>query len=247
MIGDVHKESRETYGSPRVHKELRERLRKRGRVIGRHRVARLMRESGISARPRRRWVTTTDSNHPFTVAENVLDRQFTVDRPNEAWVGDITYVPTLEGWLFLAVILDLFSRKVIGWAMGDHLRTELATNALRMALKMRQPRPGLIHHTDRGVQYACGDYRAILDANGIVCSMSRTGDCWDNAVAESFFGTLEVELIDRSKWKTRAEATHAIFDFIEVFYNKRRRHSHLDYDSPAEFEKKYFASELASA
>jgi putative transposase len=206
-----------------------------------------MRANGISARRPRRFRNTTDSNHNFAVAENVLDRRFTVERPNEAWVGDITYVPTLEGWLFLAVILDLFSRKVIGWAMADHLRAELAIDALRMAITSRAPTDSLIHHTDRGVQYACTDYQAVLEANGFVCSMSRKGNCWDNAVAESFFGTLETELIDRSQWKTRGEATHAIFEFIEVFYNRRRRHSHLSYDSPAEFEMKFDARQVALA
>ena len=159
-----------------------------------------------------------------------------VEKPNAAWAGDITYIPTREGWLYLAVLLDLYSRIVVGWSMRDDMERQLCLDALTMALKSRRPGPGLLHHTDRGSQYASHDYRAVLDANGIVCSMSRKGDCWDNAVAESFFKTLKAELVDDADFATRDEARRAIFEFIEVWYNRQRLHSHLDYKSPREYE-----------
>ena len=233
-IDEVFKESRGRYGSPRVHVELRT---QHGIRVGRKRVARLMRLKNLVARRKRRFRKTTDSNHAFAVAPNRLKRNFNVNAPNRAWVADITYLWTREGWLYLAVILDLFSRRVVGWAMADHLRAELALSALRMALLRRRPKRGLIHHSDRGVQYACNDYRAVLRAHGIKCSMSRKGDCWDNAVAESFFGTMELELVDESDWKTREEATAAVFEYVEAFYNGKRIHSSAAYLSPAQFER----------
>jgi transposase InsO family protein len=232
-IKQVHEQSGRRYGSPRVHQELRA----RGSSVGRRRVARLMRQNGIYAKRRRRFRTTTDSKHTMPVAPNLLERRFQVDAPNKVWVTDITYIWTREGWLYLAAILDLFSRAVVGWAMSESLSRELALRALDMALTTRRPLSGLVHHSDRGCQYASADYQHALAANGLVCSMSRKGDCWDNAVAESFFATLKTELVNEADFATRAQARTAIFDFIEVFYNRRRRHSFLGYLCPVEFEK----------
>lgn len=231
-IQEIHQGSRGRYGSPRVHAVLVG----EGVTVSRKRVVRLMRQSGLSARPRRRFRKTTDSKHGLPVAANVLERSFDVKAANTAWAGDITYIPTREGWLYLAILLDLYSRLVVGWSMRADMERQLCLDALNMALKSRRPGRGLLHHTDRGSQYASHDYRAVLDANGIVCSMSRTGDCWDNAVAESFFKTLKAELVDEADFATRDEARRAIFEFIEVWYNRQRLHSHLDYRSPADYE-----------
>jgi putative transposase len=232
-IQDIHRASRGTYGSPRVLVDLQA----RDFQVGRHRVARLMRENGITARFKRPFRRTTDSKHSLSVAENHLARNFAVDRPDKAWVTDITYLWTREGWLYLAVVLDLFSRRVIGWSMAEHLRTELVLRALRMALGQRAPGPDLTHHSDHGCQYASEAYRDVLDAHGIQCSMSRKGDCWDNAVVESFFGTLKTELVHRTRWLTRLAARTAVFEYIEVFYNRQRRHSYLGYLSPVDYER----------
>lgn len=231
-IEEVHQVSRGTYGSPRMHVELRA----RDFQVGRHRVARLMRENGITARFKRPFRRTTDSNHSLAVAPNHLDRNFTVDGPDKAWATDITYVWTEQGWLYLAVVLDLFSRRVIGWSMAEHMRTDLVLGALNMALGHRLPNPDLTHHSDRGSQYASQAYRDALATHDIQCSMSRKGDCWDNAVVESFFGTLKTELVHRTRWSTRLAARTAIFEYIEVFYNRQRRHSHLGYLSPVSYE-----------
>jgi putative transposase len=231
-IKKVHEESRRTYGSPRVHAELQE----QGFEVGRKRVARLMRDNGLRAKGKRRFRKTTDSNHGRSVAPNILSRNFEVDAPNTVWAGDITYLWTAEGWVYLAVVLDLFSRRVVGWALADHMRTDLVLEALFDALGSRAPRSGLLHHSDRGTQYASGDYQATLEAHGIKCSMSRTGDCWDNAVVESFFGTLKTELDATDQWTTRAQARYDVFEYVEVFYNRQRRHSYLGYVSPARFE-----------
>ena len=233
-IRGSHRASDGTYGAPRILRDLRE----EGLHVGQKRVARLMRREGLVGRPPRRFVRTTDANHRYPIAPNLLQRQFdvhslTIDR---VWVSDITYIPTHAGWLYLAVVLDLASRRVVGWAMRDSLEAELALSALRMALDARQPAPGLIHHSDRGVQYACDAYRGLLAAHQIQPSMSRTGDCWDNAVAESFFATLELELIRRRTWRSHAEARTAIFAFIETWYNRKRRHSTLEYLSPIQYE-----------
>jgi putative transposase len=232
-ITTIHAESRQRYGSPRIHAELRE----RGHHTSRKRVARLMRHHGLAARRRRRYRVTTDSRHPFPVAPNVLARQFAQAAPDRAWVTDITYIPTGEGWLYLAVILDLCSRFVVGWAMSERITRALTLEALDMALVRRRPGHGLLHHSDRGSQYASGDYQDMLDAAGIVCSMSRRGNCWDNAVAESFFATLKVELVHDATWETRAAARSALFEYVEVFYNGQRRHSSLGYLSPRVFER----------
>jgi transposase InsO family protein len=232
----AHRQSDGTYGAPRVHRELRA----EGIRVGKKRVARLMRAAGLAGRaPRRRGVRTTDSTHAHPAAPNLLDRRFDVRgirHVDRVWASDITYVPTREGWLFLAVVLDLASRRVVGWAMRETLEADLALSALRMALGARHPAPGLVHHSDRGTQYACEDYRALLATHGLVASMSKRGDCWDNAVAESFFATLELEPIIRSDWPTRDAARRALFRYIETWYNRERRHSTLGYLSPAVYE-----------
>lgn len=233
-ITAVHRASRLTYGSPRVYRELRA----TGHTAGRHRVARLMRRAGLHARRKRRFRATTDSKHNLPIAPNLLSRNFETAAPNIAWVTDITYVFTAAGWLYLAAILDLFSRRVVAWATSDSLSRQLPLDALAFALRTRQPPKGLIHHSDRGCQYASAEYRAALAAAGIQPSMSRKGDCWDNAVAESFFSTIKAELIHDRDFPTRAAATAAIDDYIRAFYNQKRRHSHNGYISPIEFELK---------
>jgi len=234
-VASIYAEKRCRYGSPRIRLELRD----RGYCTGRKRVARLMVEQGLRARHKRRFCTTTDSRHGLPVAANVLKRDFKVDKPNVAWVTDITYIWTQEGWLYLAVILDLFSRRVVGWSMSMQMTRQLALDALTMGLSQRQPHRGLLHHSDRGSQYASGDYRKLLDEHGIICSMSRKANCWDNAVAESFFATLKTELVYECTWATRAEARAAIFEYLEVFYNAQRRHSSLGYLTPVAFEQHY--------
>ena len=228
----IHRESRETYGSPSIW----DALIKRGHAVGKHRVARLMRRDGIRAKTVKKWRATTDSDHTSPVATNLLNRQFQIEQPNRVWAGDLTYVWTTEGWLYLAVVLDLYSRTVIGWAMGPRLTVELAEGALTMALANRKPSAGLLHHSDRGSQYAATRYQQLLTAHGMTISMSRRGNCWDNACVESFFGTLKRELVYHRHYATRDDAKRDIFEYIEVFYKRRRRHSTLGYDSPAEFE-----------
>jgi putative transposase len=228
----VHRESRETYGSPSIW----DALVKRGHGVGENRIARLMRVEGIRAKTVKQWRATTQSNHRLPVAENTLARQFTVEQPNRVWAGDITYVWTTEGWLYLAVVLDLYSRTVIGWALAARLTGDLTQQALTMAIRRRTPSAGLLHHSDRGSQYVATAYQQLLTTHGMAGSMSRRGNCWDNACVESFFGTLKRELIYHRQYRTRDEATQDIFEYIEVFYNRRRRHSTLGYDSPAEFE-----------
>jgi putative transposase len=227
----VHSDSRRRYGSPRVHAALR----REGRRVGRNRIARLMRRHGIQARRTRRFRKTTDSNHAFPIAPNLLARQFTATAPNQVWLADITYWPTLEGWLYLAIVLDMFSRKVVGWAMSDTMSQELTIAALRMAITNRRPGPGLLHHSDRGSQYAAHDYRRLLDEHGMLCSMSRKGDCWDNAPMESFFSSLKTEL-DDGPFETRQAARTALFGFLEGFYNRQRLHSALGYLTPNQKE-----------
>ncbi len=231
-IRTLHEQSRRTYGSPLITHDLHE----SGQRVSENRVARLMRLDGIRAKTVKKWRATTDSRHKLPVAPNTLNRQFAVSAPNRVWAGDITYVWTEEGWLYLAVVLDLYSRAVIGWAMLSRLTVDLVQNALTMALWRRKPKPGLLHHSDRGVQYASGDYQGLLTSAGITCSMSRKGNCWDNSCVESFFGTLKKELVHDRRYATREEAKQDIFEWIEVFYNRQRRHSTLGYRSPAEFE-----------
>jgi len=231
-IAAVHEDNRGVYGRPRITKELRE----AGEKVSEKRVGRLMREEGITGRRPKKFRRTTDSKHNLPVAEDLVQRQFEADAPNQVWVGDITYIGTWEGWLYLAVVIDLFSRRVVGWSIADHMRTELVSEAFTMAVEERQPGPGLVYHSDRGAQYASESYQALLKSQAAVPSMSRKGDCWDNAVAESFFGTLKEELIYRDVWPTRVRARAAIEEYIACFYNSRRRHSTIGDVSPMEYE-----------
>ena len=234
-IQRVHRDNHGRYGSPRVHEELKA----QGRGASRGRIERLMRHHGIRAimaRPRR--AGTTDSRHDLPIAPNLLDRNFVADAPNRIWLADITYVETDQGWLYLAAILDLYSRRIVGWAMADHLRADLPLAALRMAISAQRPGAGLIHHSDRGVQYASSEYRNALQSAGFSASMSRKGDCYDNAPMESFFHTLKTELVHHTQYATRADATRDIFAYIEGFYNRTRRHSAIGYISPVEMELK---------
>jgi transposase InsO family protein len=237
-IRDVFAEAGETYGSPRVHRELKS----RGECVGKRRIERAMRGMGLTPpRPRRhRRTTVQDPTRP--VAPNELARDFSATRPNERWVTDITYVWTLEGWAYVAVILDLYSRAVVGWALDASLATSLPLTALQSAVHRRRPEAKLLHHSDRGCQYTSAEYCSALAALDITVSMSRTGNCWDNAVAESFFATLKNELVHRRTWRTRHELRAALFEYIEVFYNRRRLHSSLDYKTPAEVEEAFAAA-----
>ncbi len=232
-IRQIYQESRKTYGSPRIYQKL---LRE-GCPIGRKRVARLMQELGIQAMAKKKYKATTDSKHTQPVAENHLNRDFTPKRPNQYWVADITYIYTKEGWLYLATIMDLYSRKIIGWALRERLGKELVIAALDMALKQRKISADLLLHSDRGSQYASCLYQLLLLKYGIICSMSRKGNCWDNAVMESFYRTLKVELIYQNNYQTRREAQRDIFEYIEIFYNRERLHSSIGYYSPEEYER----------
>ncbi len=232
QIRAIHNASRSTYGSPRVHRGLR----RDGVHVGRKRVERIMRRDGLRGRIRRRFRRMTDSNHSLPVAPNTLNRQFAVDASDRVWAGDITYIRTANGWGYLAVILDLHSRLVVGWALADHMRTELVETALVCALGKRQPSKNLLHHTDRGSQYASASYRDRLAALGIEVSMSRRGDCYDNAVVESFFGSLKQELVHHARWANLVDARIALHDYIEVFYNRQRLHSSLGYRTPSEVD-----------
>ena len=238
QVREAHERSRGIYGSPRVHAELRA----KGERWGKHRIARIMREEGLRARSARRfqWIATKRDELPS--APNLLERRFSAAAPNRVWVGDITMIRTGEGWLYLAMLLDLYSRKIVGWATAASPRQELALDAFSMALEQRRPGTGLIHHTDRGGQYCSAEYQDQLDRHGIRCSMSRPGNCLDNAVAESFFHTLKTEWIYHAHYKTRREARLAIFEYIEGFYNTERRHSSLDYRSPEEYEREELAA-----
>ncbi len=242
QIALIHARSRHTYGTPRVHAALRA----SGVRCGSRRVARLMRAAGLAGCHRRRRTRTTVPDPARVPAPNLVARDFTAAGPDRLWIGDITYIATWEGWLYLAVLLDAHSRRVVGWAMADHLRTELTLDALAMALGSRRPAAGLIHHTDRGGQYAAIAYQEVLAARDITASMSRAGDCYDNAMAESFFATLKAELVDTRPWPTRQTARQAIFEWIEVFYNRQRSHSALGYQPPVAFEQE-LAQEVQAA
>jgi putative transposase len=222
-----------TYGSPRMTRELQD----SGLAVGRRRTARLMRENGLRARQKRRFKRTTDSHHAWPIAPNLLDQDFATSGPDQKWGSDISYIWTREGWLYLAVVIDLFARRVVGWAVADRLHQELARAALRKALIMRRPAPGLIHHSDRGSQYCSTDYQAELRKHGILISMSGKGNCYDNAMVETFFKTLKSELVWHTMFETRREAEQAIGRYIDMFYNPVRRHSALDFTSPAQFER----------
>jgi len=243
QIREAFEASDQTYGSPRVWRQLQE----NGVCCGENRVARLMRKAGLRAmRPDRAWPRTTVSDPKLPTFENVLDRDFAAEAPDMKWAADITYIPTDEGWLYLSVVLDLSSRRVVGWAMKATLEGALATEALEMALGQRSPEEGLIHHSDRGCQYASEDQQVLLEESGVIGSMSRRGNCLDNASVESFFGTLKTERVRRRHYRTRSEAKQDLFQYIEVFYNRNRLHSALGYVSPVEFEAQHHASVEAS-
>lgn len=231
-ITAVHEQVKGRYGSPRIHAELQA----NGHGCCVNTVATIMRQAGIRARTARKFKHTTDSNHARPVAENLLDRQFTATRPNESWVADLTYIPTREGWLYLAVVEDLYSRKVVGWSMDRTMTSRLVVDALEMAVRSRLPEEGLVAHSDRGSQYASEHYQRLLSRHGIECSMSGVGQCWDNAPMESFFATLKKELVHDEDYATREEAKASVFEYIEVFYNRQRRHSALSYESPERYE-----------
>jgi len=232
LIQESHKKSRKTYGSPRITRDLQS----SGIKCGENRIARLMKANGISAQSKRKFKATTNSRHNLPVARNILDRNFVSDNPDTAWVSDITYIPTGEGWLYLSVIIDIYSRRVVGWSMSDRITSGFVAESLNQAIGRRNPEPGCIFHSDRGIQYASLAVRKILKSHGFITSMCRKGDCYDNAVAESFFHTLKTEHIHNYRYETIKEAKQSIFEYIEVFYNQQRIHSSLGYRSPVSFE-----------
>jgi len=229
----IHREVKARYGSPRIHAELVS----RGEPCCINTVAKLMRRLGVAAKTKRKFRCTTDSNHDRPVAENVVDRDFEPEAPNQVWTADVTYIPTREGWLYLAAVEDLYSRQVVGWSMSERIDSRLVVDALEMAVSRRLPGDNLVAHSDRGSQYASEHYRRLLSGHGITCSMSRRANCWDNAPMESFFASLKKELVHDEDYATREEARSSIFEYIEVFYNRVRRHSSLGYRSPVEYER----------
>jgi len=233
MIKKIFYQYKSRYGSPRIYNELQ----KQGIKCGKTKVETLMRQMGLRARKKREFRITTDSKHNYPIAPNLLNRNFQVDTPNQVWVSDITYIRTMEGWLYLATVMDLYSRKIVGWAMSKSLSSSTAIDALQMAIRNRRPRKGLVHHSDRGIQYACNSYRRLLKRHHIICSMSRKGNCWDNSPAESFFSTLKIECIDDRIFLTRARAKREKFEYIEIDYNRKRLHSSISYMSPENYEK----------
>jgi putative transposase len=232
-IRQIYEKSRRLYGSPRITAELHA----WGIRCGKNRVARLMRINGIAAKTKRRFKVTTDSRHRLPVAPNLLDQRFYAAAPNSVWASDITYIWTQEGWLYLAAVLDIFNRQIVGWAMDRHITRGLVIDAVQMAVRQREPASGLLFHSDRGSQYASYDFARLLEGHGFIQSMSSTGNCYDNAIVETFFHTLKTELVYFEKYRTRAEARRSIFEYIEVFYNRIRRHSALGYQSPVNYEK----------
>lgn len=232
-VKKIHEKSRETYGARRIRQELVE----DGEPISRTRVGRLMKQQGLESKSKRKFKATTNSNHGRPVAPNLLDREFLVDQPDTVYAGDITYIPTDEGWLYLAILIDLYSRAVVGWAMSERMTAQLANDALMMAIWKRRPPKGLMTHSDRGSQYASALYQKTIKDHGFICSMSRKGNCWDNAPSESFFHTLKTELTHHKRYQTRLEAKQEIFEYIEVFYSRQRRHSTIGYQTPMGYEK----------
>jgi putative transposase len=228
----VYETSKRRYGSPKIAEELND----MGFSVSKNRVARRMKAAGLRSIVRRKYRATTDSKHSHPVADNLLQRDFTASSPDKVWVSDITYIATASGWLYLTVFIDLFSRMVVGWALSSSLSTEMVLTALRRGIRDRRPGAGLIIHSDRGVQYACKDFRKVLATHGFVQSMSRKGDCWDNAVAESFFGIIKSELVHHERFKGPQDTLRAIFEYIEIFYNRKRKHSTLSYKTPEQFE-----------
>ena len=243
QIKGIHQQSRQTYGSPRVHNELKD----QGVTCSENRVAKLMRQHGIAVEKRRKFIRTTDSKHSLPIAPNRLNQCFEVDRPDVVWTTDITYIYTGQGWLYLAVVIDLFSRRIVGWSMAPSLGRTLVIDALKMAIAVRNPHKGLIHHSDRGSQYASRDYQKLLRKNKMVSSMSRKGNCYDNAPTESWFATLKRELVYRTNYATHAEARQDVFEYIEVWYNRRRKHSSIGYMSPVEYEQQWKKSTAKAA
>jgi transposase InsO family protein len=240
-IRKIHNETRGAYGSRRTSA----RLRSNGHDVGRYRARSLMKKAGIFVKRRRRFRITTDSKHNLPVATNLLNRNFQADRPDKVWCSDITYLWTMEGWSYLAVVIDLYSRKIVGWAMSSRMKESLVKDALSMAYWRRKPGNGLIHHSDRGSQYASRDYRHLLDVYGMICSMSRKGDCWDNAVVESFFHSLKTEWTSDILYRTRNDARNDVIKYIEMFYNSQRLHSYLGYKQPNDFEKNFLLANAA--
>jgi transposase InsO family protein len=233
MIRKYHRKSRGTYGSIRITKDLKD----AGETVGHNKVAKIMKINGIAGKPLKKWIATTDSKHSMPIAPNLLAREFSVDFPDKVWVGDITYIWTYTGWTYLATVLDLCGRRVIGWAVDDHMTTELVQKAFDMAWSMRgDVKPGLIFHTDRGSQYTSDAFQKTLATHGVKSSMSRKGNCWDNAVAESFFATIKRELLNRSVWVNKTAVQAAVYEYIEVFYNRQRRHSANGFISPVDYE-----------
>jgi putative transposase len=232
-VRKIYDDSKGRYGSPKITQELRD----RGHRVGKNRVAKRMRKAGLRSKIRRKYRVTTDSKHKFPVAPNLLERNFTAHARDKVWVSDITYLATRSGWLYLTVIIDLFSRMVVGWALSSSLGHEMVVTALKRAIRRRRPSNGLIFHSDRGVQYACTDFRKELDKHKFIQSMSRKGNCWDNAVAESFFAIMKTELVYHERYEGHQDCLHSIFEYIEVFYNRKRRHSTLEYLCPSEYEK----------
>ena len=244
LIEKVFYTSNQTYGQRRIKEALE---KKYGVIISKRRIGKIMKSLNLVPKMRRKFkVNTTDSNHNLPVAPNILDRDFYAGLADKKYVGDITYIHTAEGWLYLATVIDLFSRKVVGWSMDDHMRVSLVNDALDMAIKRRKPKNGLIWHTDRGSQYASTAHKDLLQKNGIIQSMSRKGNCWDNAVAESFFHSLKTELTNHEEFETKAQANEKIFEYIEVFYNRQRMHSSNNYLSPVEFEEKMLLKEIGA-
>jgi transposase InsO family protein len=233
QIHEIYDQSKGRYGSPKITQELRD----QGHRVGKNRVAKRMRMAGLRSKVRRKYRVTTDSKHNFPVAPNLLERDFTAQAPDRVWVSDITYLATRSGWLYLTAIIDLFSRMVVGWALSSSLSHEMVVSALKRAIRRRRPGKGLIFHSDRGVQYACGGFRKELVKHEFIQSMSRKGDCWDNAVSESFFAVMKTELVYHERYEGHQDTLHSIFEYIEVFYNRQRRHSTLEYLCPSEYEK----------
>ncbi len=244
LIKSIFKASRETYGQRRIKEAL---LSKHGLIMSKRRIGNIMKSLNLIPKMRKKFkVNTTDSNHNLPIAPNVLDRDFNSELADTKYVGDITYIHTAEGWLYLATVIDLFSRKVVGWSMDDNMRVSLVNDALEMAISRRNPKAGLVWHTDRGSQYASNAHKNLLKENGIIQSMSRKGNCWDNAVAESFFHSLKTEFTNHEIFKTRAQANEMIFEYIEVFYNRQRMHSSNNYLSPVEYEEKMLLKEIGA-
>ena len=244
LIQETFLTSRQTYGTRRLKKQL---LKDHGLVLSRRRIAKVMKRLSLNTRARRKFrVSTTNSNHNYQIAPNRLDQYFITTRPDEVYVGDITYIPTKQGWLYLATVIDLYSRKVVGWSMDERMTSTLVNDALSMAIQSRRPMPGLISHTDRGSQYASDSHKELLKEHGILQSMSRKGNCYDNAVAESFFHSLKTELTHHIKFETRSQANQAIFDYIEVFYNRKRLHSTNNYMSPVDFENQLLLNDMSA-